>query len=284
MAYATKSVKVAIAYDFDGTLARGNIQENSFLPELGISKEDFWKNVHELAEQHEMDEVLAYMYLLIAKARERGNINYTRHAIKEHGREVKYFNGVESWFTRINGYAEKYGVQLEHYVISSGNKEMIEGTSIAKYFKVIYASAFKFDGNDVPEWPALAVNYTNKTQYLFRINKGIKNAWDNTKVNNYMPDSKRYVLFPNMIYLGDGLTDVPAMKMINYQGGHSIALYAADKSESKNEAMTLVEQGRAKYAIEADYSAGRDLERVIQELIAMISARERISGFGKTLR
>ncbi|BBM89311.1 hypothetical protein COTS27_01008 [Spirochaetota bacterium] len=270
--------KMAIAYDFDGTLARGNIQENSFLPELGIDKDKFWEEVYTLCKEHEMDEVLGYMYLLIDKAR-KCDVPYTRESIKKHGEKVQYFPGVKEWFDNINAYANAKSLAIEHYVVSSGNKEMIEGTSIAKYFTAIYASLFKYDANNVPQWPALAVNYTNKTQYLFRINKGIHNAWENKQINTYTPDHKRHILFPNIIYIGNGLNDVPAMKMVNYQGGYSIGLY--DSNESKKAAYDLLKYNRVKYVVGANYESGKDLDSLVRSIIDRIVIREGVAHFGQ---
>jgi 2-hydroxy-3-keto-5-methylthiopentenyl-1-phosphate phosphatase len=206
-------VKIAIAYDFDGTLAPGNMQEHSFLPKLGINKEQFWKTAGVMAKEQDMDYILAYMKLMLQKAEEK-HIPVTRRAFLEHGKGIRFFNGLDSFFGRINQYASEKGAQIEHHIISSGVRDIIKGTSIAGNFKNIFASGFVFDANDVAIWPALAINYTNKTQYLFRINKGIDNSYDNTLINKWVEHDKRPIPFQRMIYLGDGETDVPAMKMI----------------------------------------------------------------------
>ncbi len=180
-----KNSIIAIVYDFDGTLAQGNIQENSFIPDLGLTKEVFWNDVKDLAKQQEMDEILAYMYMLVSKATPNNNVKINRKSFQEHGKKVKYFKGVENYFGMINTYAKSKNIKLEHYIISSGTKEMIKGTSIAKNFNQIYASSFMYDQHDVAIWPAMAINYTTKTQFLFRINKGIKDAWSNDKINKF---------------------------------------------------------------------------------------------------
>ena len=163
------NVIMAIAYDFDGTLARGNIQENSFIPTtLGIKKEDFWNKVKELSEENNMDEILSYMYLIVTKAYGAG-AKITREELSKHGKTVKYFNGVEEFFERINDYAAQKGISIEHYIVSSGTKEMIDGTTIANKFKNIYASSFMYDEYGKPTWPALGINYSTKTKYLYRI-------------------------------------------------------------------------------------------------------------------
>lgn len=282
-----KYTTVAIAYDFDGTLAKGNLQENSFIPELGMTKEEFWKEVKRISEKHKMDQILAYMYLLILRAEQTGVTKTNKRSIKEHGKNVQYFDGVEDFFTKINDYAKRRKIKLQHYVISSGIKEMIEGTSIAKYFEYIYASSFMYNQNEVVEWPAIAVNYTTKTQYLFRINKGIMNAWDDSKINNYVPEEKRPIPFRNIIYIGDGETDIPAMKMVNYQGGYSIAVYHPRKRGAGRQARKFVEEKRAIYMAPADYTEGKDLYKIVTAIIDQISAKARIekhSGIRKVKR
>ena len=261
------NVIMAIAYDFDGTLARGNIQENSFIPTtLGIKKEDFWNNVKELSEENNMDEILSYMYLIVTKAYGAG-AKITREELSKHGKTVKYFNGMEEFFERINDYAAQKGISIEHYIVSSGTKEMIDGTTIANKFKNIYASSFMYDEYGKPTWPALAINYTTKTQYLYRISKGILNAWDNKLINKYIPENKRRILFENMIYIGDGETDVPAMKLLKTNGGTSIAVY----DENKETAKTLLEQNRVNYIAKADYTDGSEIDAIIKSTIDRIS-------------
>ena len=275
-----KYTTVAIAYDFDGTLAEGNIQENSFIPNLGIKKDDFWRQVKQLAKDHDMDEILAYMYLLIDKARS-GSVKVDKNSIREHGKYVRYFVGVEDFFLRMNEYAKEHQINLKHYIISSGTKEMIEATSIAKHFEYIFASSFKYDQHGVAEWPALAINYTVKTQYLFRINKGIKNAWDNSRINKFTPEVDRPVPFENMIYIGDGETDIPAMKMINYQSGTSIAVYQPGKKGAKSKVENLLKEKRATYIAPADYSNDEAIDKIIKSVIRRISARELVKVYSK---
>ncbi len=176
---------------------------------------------------------MAYMFLLINEAKARG-VRFDKNSLKAHGKKVNYFEGVENYFKRIDLYAREKNIRINHYIISSGTKEMIEGTTIARFFKIIYASSFKYDVNNVPEWPAIALNYTTKTQFLFRINKGIDNSWDNSKINNYIPKEERPVPFEHIIYIGDGLTDVPAMKLVKEQGGVSIGVYAPKSKQKRN--------------------------------------------------
>ena len=269
---------IAICYDFDGTLIRGNMQENSFLPDIDMSPDAFWKLVKEEARDHDMDEVLAYMQLMIEKASEAKR-PFTRSALRSHGSGLELFPGVAGWFEVINEYCKGVGGTVEHFVISSGLKEMIEGSSIAKAFKHIFASGFSYDPNDVPTFAARSVNYTTKTQYLFRINKGILNSWDNDRVNRFTPERERPRPFSRMIYIGDGETDVPAMKMVNYQGGYSIAVYPPSikgrkRSRSDMEKMRIAEQlvadDRAKFAVGADFAVDGPVYEIVTMLIRRI--------------
>ena len=274
-----KMIKAAIAYDFDGTLVPGNMQEHSFIPKLGIAKELFWAEANKMAEEHDMDEILAYMQLMLRKSNEQG-IPIHRDDFIGYGRDIRFFPGVESYFDHINAYARQRGIDLDHHIISSGLREFISGTSIAHHFRNIFASGFKYDADGVAEWAALAINYTNKTQYLFRINKGIDNAYDNTLINKSMPEQDRPVPFSRMIYIGDGETDVPAMKMLKYQGGATIAVYnplgkaLPGKPSPKELCEELIRQERVDYVAPASYTESSKLVKTVQLLLDRIRIDE----------
>ena len=275
---------IAIAYDFDGTLAPGNMQEHSFIPKLGIDKSAFWEEANRIASDNDADEILTYMQLMLKKAAEK-NIPITRKAFMELGNEIQFFKGVESWFERINTFGASLGINVEHYIISSGVRDIVYGTSIAKYFKNIFASGYIFDANDVAIWPALAINYTTKTQYLFRINKGINNSFDNSQINRFIPYDERPVPFSNMIYIGDGETDVPAMKMIKYQGGTAIAAYNPEnksrpgKPTPKEICEKLIADHRADFIAPADYSENSKLDAILKTLMRRIAEEEKLEKF-----
>ncbi len=264
--------KMAIAYDFDGTLALGNMQEHSFIPALGDNNEQFWNNSRKIAQENDMDNVLAYMHLILTKAREN-KVPVRKKDFIEHGKNIKLFAGVDTWFNRINKYAKSKNIDIEHYIISSGLREMIAGTKIKNEFKYIFASGYKYDHNDVAEYPALAINYTTKTQYLFRINKGILNSWEDTKINEFTPENQRPIPFKNIIFIGDGDTDIPAMKMVNYQGGHSIAVYKkqAKQGNTHKKAQELVKNERATICAEANYSKDSELDKAVTSIIDKIA-------------
>lgn len=263
---------VAICYDFDKTLSPDDMQAQGYIQSVGYSVEDFWKESNELAKENGMDENLAYMFKMKQEA--EGNIVFNKDALKEYGSKVTLFKGVEDWFERINKYGEEHGVIIEHYIISSGLKEMIEGTSIAKYFKKIYASAFYYNERGVAEWPAQAVNYTNKTQFLFRIEKGALEL-DDRSVNDYYPPSEIRIPFRNMVYIGDSDTDIPCMKLVNSFGGHSIGVFNP-KNKDKTKVYKMIKENRIKYFTAADYSDNSELDSLVKKIINKTAENEEI--------
>lgn len=261
----------AIVYDFDGTLAEGNIQEHPFIPKLlGIDKKEFWNEVKAEAEKQDADEILVYMRQMLEVAKRR-NKTVKREDLVEHGRQTPLFEGVETWFDRINKHAEeKENLQLEHYIISSGIYEMLEGCPIFKHFKRVFASKFIYDENGVPVWPGVSVNYTTKTQFLFRINKGIESTYDNEAINKWIPLDDRAVPFTRMIFIGDGETDIPAMKMVRHQGGHSIAVFDPKKwasAEAQGRVHRLIAEDRVHFVAPADYTANGQLEVTVKGIL-----------------
>lgn len=267
-----KLVKMALAYDFDGTLAPGNMQEHQFLPNIGMTKKAFWQEVAATAKSHDADEILVYMNLMLAKADEN-RVPVRRTDFVNSGRSIRLFRGVGKWFERMNRFARSKGIALEHFVISSGNAELIAGTSIAKRFKRVYASAFLFNHNGVADWPALAVNYTNKTQYLFRINKGALDIHDKKGVNKFVPERDRPVPFERMVFIGDGETDVPCFRLVKEKGGLSLAVYKPHTRRTKRFAAQLLKEGRVNAIAPADYSAGKAIEKIVRAKIEAVAAK-----------
>ena len=261
-----KEIKVAFVYDFDKTLSTDDMQSFGFIQGLGMEVDEFWDQCGEFSKKNEAEGVLTYMYLMKKCSIER-NKPLTREYLNKCGQNVKFFNGVEEWFDRINEYGRQQGVTVEHYILSSGLKEIIEGTPIAKKFKEIYACSFVYE-NGEPIWPALSLNYTGKTQFLYRINKGIFNVLDK-KVNEEMKRSERPVPFSNMIYIGDSETDIPCMRMLYKYGGTAIGLY---QPNTKNEAYLkdLLSRDRISFAVKADYTENSELDRVAKDLIQKI--------------
>lgn len=259
---------VAIMYDFDKTLSTKDMQEYSFIPNLGMKPQDFWAEASELSEKEKMDRILAYMYLMIRKSKDK-HAPIKRETFVDLGKYIEYYPGVVSWFDRISTYGKERGVIVEHYIISSGLKEIIEGSSIAKKFKEIYACEFYYDENGVADWPKSVVNYTTKTQFLFRINKGVLDVSDDDSLNRYVEDDERKVPFRNMVYIGDGLTDVPCMKLVKVNGGQSIAVYPKSK---KNKVLELLRDNRVDYIAVADYSEKGELETLVKDILSKIVA------------
>jgi hypothetical protein len=263
---------IAIMYDFDKTLSTADMQEYGFIPGLGMDSKEFWGGVAELRKAENMDPVLAYLYYMIKMAAEKV-VPVTRDALVESGKNIEYYPGVEEWFKRINSYGEENGVTVEHYVISSGIKEIIDGSSINKYFKKVYACEFLYDENKKAVWPKVAVNYTNKTQFLFRINKGILDTWDDKKLNAYLPENERPIPFRNMIYIGDGLTDVPCMQLVKKNKGQSIAVFHECKKEVANQ---LLSEDRVDFITEADYRKDSELDHIVKTIIEKMAVVEKL--------
>lgn len=263
---------VAICYDFDKTLSPDDMQAQGYIQSVGYDIPDFWEKSNSLASDNEMDQNLAYMYMM--KQESEGKVLFTKEKLAEYGASVQLFPGVEQWFERIREYGKSQGVTVEHYIISSGLKEMIEGTSVAKdgAFKKIYASSFYYNEKGVAVWPAQVVNYTNKTQFLFRIEKGVLDINDPGVNESFSPEEMR-VPFRNMIYIGDSDTDIPCMKLVNSYGGHSIGVYNAE-SKDKTKVYKMMRDGRIKYFVPADYNEGTDLDFLVKSIIDRTATNE----------
>ena len=249
-----KHPEVAIAYDFDGTLSPGNMQEYDFIPKLGMKKGDFWRDAMQLAKDSDGDPILAYLNLMLRKAN-ANEVEIRRNNFVEYGKGIELFPGVEEWFDRIDAYGKQLGLSVKHYIISSGIREMVEGSPVAKKFERIFASAFAYDQNGVAYAPALAINYTTKTQFLFRINKGREQQLET--INEYMPEGERPIPFQHMLYVGDGLTDVPCMTVVKNYGGFAVAVHKPRSEDSIAVCQRLVAANRIDFYAPADYRAGK---------------------------
>jgi 2-hydroxy-3-keto-5-methylthiopentenyl-1-phosphate phosphatase len=268
--FMNKKPIVALMYDFDKTLSPKDMQEYGFISELGMEPEDFWEKSRLNMVNHNMDQILAYMLTMLQEA--EGRMLLTRNIFNEMGRNVKLFDGLDTWFDRINSYGEKLGLDIEHYIISSGLKEIIQGTKIADNFKEIYAAEYCYNEKNIPIWPAMAVNYTSKTQFLFRINKGVLDVTEHKGLNESTPDNKKRIPFSNMIYIGDGMTDVPCMKLVKMNGGHSIAVYDDDRSVADS----LLSQGRVDFVVKADYRENTEMEHTIHTILNQITTLNKV--------
>ena len=263
---------VALIYDFDKTLSPRDMQEYGYLPGIKMDPDRFWGLCAEFAKANHTDSVLTYMYMM--KKMAAGELDLSREKLQELGRDVEFFPGVETWFDRINEIGEACGVAVEHYIISSGLLEIIQGSAIGDKFKAVFAASFCYDEDGQPLWPSTAVNYTNKTQYLFRINKGVFDVTNDRDLNAYTPEYLRRIPFTNMIYVGDGPTDVPCMKMTKQKGGYAIVVHAPGNTDAADD---MLLQGRADFAVEADYSSGSEMERIVTMLLRRIYATHELS-------
>lgn len=266
---------LAICYDFDKTLSPDDMQAQGYIQSVNYEVSDFWKESNKLAADNDMDQNLAYMYMMRDKS--RGKLVFNKETLRDEESKVKLFPGVKTWFDRINEYGTAKDVIVEHYIISSGLKEMIEGTEVAKHFKKIYASSFYYDDRGEAVWPAQVINYTNKTQFLFRIVKGVLDI-NNQEVNSHFEANQYHIPFRNMVYIGDSDTDIPCMKLVNVNGGHSIGVYNAE-TKDKSKVFRMLDEDRIKYFAQADYTAGSKLEKLVKQIIDRTIANEKLEDF-----
>ena len=272
--------RMAICYDFDKTLSPDDMQTFTLIPSFGIDKDEFWKAANKLAKENLMDTNLAWMHELIRYSEFNGK-SLKREYFKEIGADIKLNKGVTEWFKNINAYAEEKGIELEHYIISSGLKEIIEGSEIAGEFKRIYASSYLYSADGVAKWPAQAINYTNKTQFVFRIAKGCLEEYDES-VNDIMPDEQLRIPYENIVYIGDSATDIPCMRLVKSRGGYSIGVYNAEKNDTAR-VNQLFKDGRISFYAPADYSPESELSNYMKHIIDEITAREAIKKEAKIL-
>lgn len=268
--------RAALVYDFDGTLAPHNLPEHSLLPSLGIADAAaFWRACEEHARLHDSDQILTSMWMLLAAA-SRAGVTLTRDLLRGHGSRTPLFAGVEDWFDDIAAYGREVGLEVEHYVVSSGLLELIEGCSIHGRFRRVFASSYAYDDLGRAVWPASAINYTTKTQYLFRINKGIDNIWDNSTINLWMPEPQRRVPFGRMVFIGDGDTDIPSMKLVREKGGQAVAVFDPEKFErrlSRGHLERLIAEDRIDHVVSADYRPSALLSIVVKGILGRMARR-----------
>jgi 2-hydroxy-3-keto-5-methylthiopentenyl-1-phosphate phosphatase len=269
---------IALMYDFDKTLSKSDMQDYGFIPALGMSPSEFWGETGKFQDATGVERILSYMYTMVRLSKEKG-IKLTRKTLNDMGKNIEYFKGVTTWFKRINEYGKSLGVEIEHYIISSGTKEILEGSSIAKEFKHMFGCEFYYDPKtEEPVWPKLAINYTQKTQYIYRIRKGSFDLTDDTTINTKVEEIR--IPYTNMIYLGDGMTDIPCMQLVQNNNGHSIAIYSDTDEKALKK---LLAEKRTNVCVKADYSAGSDLENVVQSIIQTVAAEANLKAKSKEL-
>jgi phosphoserine phosphatase len=266
---------IALIYDFDGTLSPGNMQEFGFIQAIHQTPEEFWTKSDGIARGQDASNILAYMKLMFDEARKNG-IKLTRKDFHRYGADIKLFDGVRDWFRNVNEYGAAHGVKIEHYINSSGLKEIIEGSPIAREFRHIFAGSFIYDENGEAEWPGIAVDFTAKTQFLFKIQKGIFSSRDAKRVNESMADENKRIPFSHMIYFGDGETDVPSMKVVNMFGGNAIAVFNPAIPAKRAAAQKLLRQGRANFITPANYSRDSRTFRIVTTIIDKIKVENEL--------
>ncbi len=269
---------IGLIYDFDGTLSPGNMQEFGFIQAIGQTPEEFWTKSNQIAIGQDASNILAYMKLMHDEARKNG-IKLTREDFRRYGKDIKLYEGVREWFHNVNQYGKEHGVIIEHYINSSGLTEIIEGSPIAKAFKHVFAGSFIYDQNGEAEWPGIAVDFTAKTQYLFKIQKGIFSSRDAERVNESLSDDAKRLPFTNMIYFGDGETDVPSMKLVTMFGGNAIAVFDPSKPKKKEIARKLLRQSRVNFITPATYTKDSRTFRLVCAIIDKIKADNELRQF-----
>lgn len=274
----SKKLKCALVYDFDGTLAEGDCVEYGLMPSLRINDvQSFWDEAEARTKKDDGDNILAYLGLLAEKANQQNSADLSEASLMEYGKSIPLFPGVESWFDRINRYGAEHNLKICHYIISSGLEAMIRGTSIGKHFEKIYACKYHYSEDGLcAKWVAQAINYTTKMQFLFRINKGIDNSWDNEAINEFIEPTKREIPFERMIYFGDGDTDIPAMKTVKDQGGFPLAVFDNEKwqaSAIQDKVGKLISEERANYVMPALYEEGSQLDVTVKGLLQLFKRK-----------
>lgn len=264
---------IAFLYDFDKTLCTTDMQDYTFIPSLGYTPGEFWSIANSFGFENRMDGLLAYMYTMIEECRKKG-IRLDRDYLVSCGHAIELFPGVQDWFSRINAFGETLGVEIEHYVLSSGLREIIEGSGVSHEFKEIYACEFFYNEEGLASWPKLDVNFTNKTQFVYRINKGILDVAKDKELNASMPDDSKRIPFTNMIYIGDGLSDVPCMKMMRAYGGQAIAVY---QSGNRAGVEDLLAKGRVDFMFPADYREGTGLDVTVRNVIRKMAISDALT-------
>ena len=257
---------LAIMYDFDKTLSTTDMQNYTFIPNLGLTAEEFWGATGEFSAKTGVERILSYMYIMLEKAKEKG-IKVTREYLNECGKNIEFYPGVLTWFDRINKYGEEHGVEVQHFLVSSGTKEIVEGCKIYSKFKKAWGCEYYFNKEGEPVWPKLAINYTQKTQFFFRIAKGVDKDNDDASVNSKTPELR--VPYENIVYMGDGMTDIACMTLVKKNGGTSIAIYP---EKAKKEVVDqLYADKRVNFVALANYKEGSNLDTAVKLVIEKIS-------------
>ena len=268
--------KIAIMYDFDETLIRGSVQEYEMFKNLGVSSpEDFWKECNSISKLYNMDMMLGAMYFFVIKANEQG-IKLSKEFLGNQGKNIEYYKGVETWFDRINQFGKENNIKVEHYLVSAGIKEILDGIKIKDKFTRIFASEYIYNKEGNAVWPSQIVNFTTKTQYIARIRKGcVDDLFDTKEVNAKVKNYNKLLPYANMIYLGDGYTDVPCMNLLKAKGGTSISVYKEENEKSKAQALKLFKDKRVNAYCPADYSENSEIDNLVKSIILKVKNKNK---------
>jgi len=258
--------KIALCYDFDGTLCPGYMQDQKLLHDCKIEPKDFWIKVANYAKENHSDPTLAYLMLLEQQMRLAG-LKVNAETFIKYGKELKLFKGVDEWFSRIKQFGKLHNIEIQHFIISSGLADVIKGCSFIKDIKLVYASSYIYkDGKGV--WPKLSVNYSNKVQFLYRINKGTFDVFDQVGVNAKKdPNDSINIPFQNFIFFGDGETDVPCFSVNQKNSGKNICIYEKGNEKSFEIGKKLYSEGRVHYLLDGDYSENSEIDKLIKQFI-----------------
>jgi hypothetical protein len=267
---------IALVYDYDQTLSPFYMQDDVIFPAFGINGAKFWERCADLVQAQGYDHELAYMKCLLDYlAMDRP----TNQQLKQLGAKMRLYKGLPEMFEEFNldlleEHHSAAGIHVDHFVVSSGLKVLIEGSQLRPYLREIFGCEYAEDPEGKITFPKRVISHTQKTQYLFRINKGLLDMAQD--VNDHMPDDARPVPFPNMIYIGDGPTDVPCFTIMRKNGGHAIAVYNPDdpsRASFKKCYSLSSHADRVRHIAPSDYRRGSHLRLLLEESVREIADR-----------
>jgi hypothetical protein len=266
---------IAVVYDYDQTLSPTYMQDEVLFPAYGIDPARFWKKSQQLVRDEGWESELAYLKTLLDSLPMDPPTN---EDLVRLGANLKFYPGLPEMFGELNSLLNDahhaIGIRIEHYILSSGMKALIDGSALKPFVKEIFGCEFATDSHGRITFPKRVISHTQKTQYLFRINKGLLDL--SQDVNDHMPQELRPVPFPNMIYVGDGPTDVPCFTVMKQFGGQSIAVYNPNDPtlNSFRKCYQLsAHANRIKHIAPSDYRSGSHLRLILDEMIREIANR-----------